>query len=256
MYISASRQHALRAVFGLLAEDMGEREIRERLGWQLLALLRADQFASFVWETDAQGTGGFGRRVALNMDDVNLDRYAAWYQYHDPITFKLQSCRHATRVTEVMPQRELMRTEFFNDFLARDGLYWGMNLHAFDGAQALGDLRIWRSRSHGDFDAEDKALLDLLEPAFAGALRRARHQHTTAPVPDASSTQAPLADKGAWALLSAREREVAQCVCNGMTDKQIAQRLNIGAPTVRTYLARIFDKLQIERRSALARWVH
>ena len=88
------------------------------------------------------------------MDPANLDGYGEWHQHHDPITFVLQAQRRATRVTEVMPQRELMRTAFFNDF-SRDGLHWGMNLHAFDGMQALGDLRIcaaqgargfWRSR--------------------------------------------------------------------------------------------------------------
>ena len=50
MYLSASEQHALRGIFALLAEDQGEGEIRERIGWALLDLLRADQFASFVWD--------------------------------------------------------------------------------------------------------------------------------------------------------------------------------------------------------------
>jgi len=141
MYLSASEQQALRGVFTLLARDDegGEREIRERLGHALLGLLRADQFASFVWDAER---GGFGSRVAINMAPANLDTYAQWHQHHDPITFVLQSRRRATRVTEVMPQRELMRTPFFNDFLARDGLHWGLNLHAFDGERALGDLRI------------------------------------------------------------------------------------------------------------------
>ncbi|MFS2056291.1 LuxR C-terminal-related transcriptional regulator [Variovorax sp. CT11-76] len=38
----------------------------------------------------------------------------------------------------------------------------------------------------------------------------------------------------------------------GLTDKDIARRMAVGVPTVRTYLRRIFDKLGIERRSALA----
>jgi DNA-binding CsgD family transcriptional regulator len=178
------------------------------------------------------------------MDPANLDSYAQWHQHHDPITFVLQSRRRATRVTEVMPQRELMRTAFFNDFLARDGLHWGMNLHAFEGERALGDLRIWRRKGRSDFGDHEKALLDLIEPAFAGALQRA--QRATAP--------ASGAREAAWALLSVREQEVARCVREGLTDKEIARRLAVGVPTVRTYLRRIFDKLGIERRSALAGW--
>lgn len=242
MYLTGPEQHALRGVFTLLAEDRDERETRERLGRALLDLLHADQFASFVWDA---ASGSFGARVALHMDPVNLDSYAQWHQHHDPITFVLQSRRRATRVTEVMPQRELMRTAFFNDFLARDGLHWGMNLHAFEDERALGDLRIWRRKGRGDFGDHEKALLDLIEPAFAGALQRAQRA--------AASTTA-LPAPATWALLSVREQEVARCVREGLTDKAIARRLAVGVPTVRTYLRRIFDKLGIERRSALAGW--
>ena len=237
MYLKASEQQALRNVFALLAEDRDGRETRERLGHALLDLLHADQFASFVWDDPS---GSFGERVAIHMDPANLDRYAQWHQHHDPITFVLQSRRRATRVTEVMPQRALMRTPFFNDFLARDGLHWGMNLHAFEGAQALGDLRIWRRKARGDFGDHEKALLDLIEPAFAGALRRAQ--------------RAAKSDTSAWTLLSAREQQVARAVREGLTDKEIARRMAVGVPTVRTYLRRIFDKLGIARRSALAAW--
>ncbi|MBT2321746.1 helix-turn-helix transcriptional regulator [Variovorax paradoxus] len=240
MYLSASEQHALRGIFALLAEDQGEREIRERIGWALLDLLHADQFASFVWDA---ASGSFGQRVALNMDPANLDRYAEWHQHHDPITFVLQSRRRATRVTEVMPQRALMRTPFFNDFLSRDGLHWGMNLHAFHGERALGDLRIWRCRGRGDFGEHEKALLDLVEPAFAGALRRAQLRPCIEAQPTAVRPQ-----------LSPREQQVARAVREGLTDKEIARRMTVGVPTVRTYLRRIFGKLGIERRSALAGW--
>ena len=240
MYLSASEQQALRGVFTLLARDeCGEREIRERLGHALLGLLRADQFASFVWDAER---GGFGSRVAINMAPANLDTYAQWHQHHDPITFVLQSRRRATRVTEVMPQRELMRTPFFNDFLARDGLHWGLNLHTFDGERALGDLRIWRRKERGDFGARETLMLDLIEPAFAGALRRAQQRTGGA----GSAAASP------WASLSAREQQVARAVREGLTDKDIARRMAVGVPTVRTYLRRIFDKLGIERRSTLA----
>jgi len=239
MYLTGSEQQALRGVFTLLAQDRGESDIRERLGWALLDLLHADQFASFVWNAES---GRFDGRVALNMDPANLDRYGEWHQHHDPITFVLQSHRRATRVTDVMPQRELMKTEFFTDFLSRDGLHWGMNLHAFEGSRALGDLRIWRRKGRGDFGDHEKALLDLIEPAFIGALQRA--QRTAAAV--------PMPAEAAWAALSAREQEVARAVCEGLTDKEIARRMAVSVPTVRTYLRRTFDKLGIERRSALA----
>ena len=243
MHLSTPEQAALKRTFALLAEDLGEREVRLTLGEALLELLRADQFASFVWDAQAQR---FADGVWLHMDAANLARYDAWFQYHDPITFKLQACRRATAVSEVMPHRELARTEFFNDFLARDGLHWGINLHAFDGDRALGDLRIWRARKRREFEPHDKALLDLVEPAFIAALRRAQRA-SPAPAPAVA-----IEPGEREAALSPREREVALAVLRGLTDKQIARELGLSVSSVRTYLGRLFDKTGATRRAGLA----
>lgn len=233
MMLSSNEQAALKRIFGLLAEDLHEREIRTRMGAALLDLLGADHFASYIWDARAQR---FANGLCLQMDPANLARYDAHFQFHDPITFALQSRRRATAVSEVMPHRELQRTEFFNDFLARDGLHWGINLHAYDDAHALGDLRIWRGRQRREFDDHDRALLDLIEPAFVAALKRCTGR----------------ADAAWTAGLSARERQVALCVGRGLTDKQIAQELDVGVATVRTYVERLFAKTGTQRRTALA----
>ncbi len=238
MFLSSTEQRALATCFSLLAEDLNEREIRERMGQATLVLFRAEYFASYIW---SEPSGCFAHPVAINMDPANLQRYEAWYQYRDPITFALQSRRHATLVSEVMPRNEFLKTEFFNDFLARDGLHWGINLHAFDGDEALGDLRIWRGRKGREFNHHDQQLLDLIEPAFVAALRRARR---SLPAPNLAGLPA--------AALSRREMEVARCVCRGLTDKEIARELAIALPSVRTYLQRLFDKLGVHRRAGLA----
>lgn len=241
MFLSGREQAALKRCFRLLAEGLGEREIRQQLGGELLELLGADHFASYVWDS---GSDRFSDRVMLNMSSGNLDHYEAWFMFRDPITFELQKRRHATAVSEVMPHRELARTEFFNEFLARDGLHWGINLHAFDGPTALGDLRIWRSRHRSDFEPRDKALLDLIEPAFVAALRRAGAARAEEP--------AAVAAPDLGASLSRREMEVARCVCRGLTDKEIARELALSLPSIRTYLQRVFSKLGVHRRAGIA----
>jgi DNA-binding CsgD family transcriptional regulator len=240
MQLSPIEQGQLAACFALLAQDLNEQDIRTRLGGQLLRLFRAEHFASYVWD---ETTGRFDHGVAINMDPGNLGRYESWYQYRDPITFRLQERRCATLVSEVMPRGELLRCEFFNDFLRRDGLHWGINLHTFDGAQALGDLRIWRGRSGREFSEHDRSLLQFIEPAFAAALRRARDARR----PEGNASEI------AMALLSPREAAVARCVGRGLTDKEIARELGIALPSVRTYLQRVFEKVGVHRRAALAR---
>jgi len=49
-------------------------------------------------------------------------------------------------------------------------------------------------------------------------------------------------------LLSARERDVVRCLADGLTNREIAQRLKLTEHTVKNYLFRIFDKLGVSSR--------
>ncbi|WP_443074400.1 helix-turn-helix domain-containing protein [Streptomyces sp. NBC_01462] len=49
--------------------------------------------------------------------------------------------------------------------------------------------------------------------------------------------------------LSTREREIAMLIGPGLTNKQIAARMNISIKTVETYLGRIFKKLGVKSRA-------
>ncbi|MBV8619010.1 MAG: helix-turn-helix transcriptional regulator [Curvibacter sp.] len=246
MYLSSRQLKAMSGLMQTLAEPYGEREIRARVARQVLDLLDAQYFASYVWQP---GPGRFDQRIDLNMDPANLMRYECHFQFHDPITLKMQSHRRAVRATDVMPQADLMRTEFFNDFLARDGLHWGVNLYAWDGPSNIGDLRVWRDRRHGNFSDEDLKLLDLLRPALVTALRQAQTREPTAAPRRLAGPGGPP-DPGA--ALSAREREVAELAALGLADKEIARRLGLSPATVRTHLDHVFRKLGVDRRGKLA----
>ena len=49
-------------------------------------------------------------------------------------------------------------------------------------------------------------------------------------------------------LLSARETDVVRCVAEGLSNREIAQRLTLTEHTVKNYLFRIFDKLGVSSR--------
>ena len=241
MYLTARQSATLSRVVALLAEPHEEAEIRHRLGALMLDLLGAQHYASYVWN---EARGCFDGGEHLNMDAANLLQYERYYQYHDPITLKLQQHRRAVRVTDVLAQARLTRTEFFNDFLARDGLHWGVNLYAWSGDRNIGDMRIWRDRRRENFDANDLAFLDLVRPAFVAALRRSRSEGAAPP-------QATRAAPSAAACLSEREREVADLAACGLHDKEIARRLGISITTVRTHIDHAFRKLGVTNRMLL-----
>ncbi|OON70109.1 response regulator [Hymenobacter sp. CRA2] len=52
-------------------------------------------------------------------------------------------------------------------------------------------------------------------------------------------------------LLSEREREVVVAIVDGLSDKQVAARLDLSVETVRTYVKRIYKKLQVGSRTEL-----
>jgi DNA-binding NarL/FixJ family response regulator len=53
-------------------------------------------------------------------------------------------------------------------------------------------------------------------------------------------------------LLSPQEQRILPLVAEGLTNKEIAQRLELSEKTVKNYLANMYSKLQIGRRSQVA----
>lgn len=246
MFLTAEQTRLLSQVVKVLAEPLDETSVRVRLGELLLRLLRADCYASYLWD---ETSGNFNGRIALNMSDDNLLAYETYYQFHDPITHRLRERGVPTRVTQILPQRELMKTEFFNDFLWRDGLYWGVNLYARIDEHGTGDMRIWRGRHGENFDETDLTLLQVITPAFGAALKRCR-----AGTGCSETYAGHLAD---WRIagLTEREKEIALLAAQGLPDKEIARRLAISFTTVRTHLEHAFRKLEIGNRVQLAAMV-
>jgi len=244
--LSARKTDLLCAIMADLTHSYDSREVRTRVGTRLLDLFEADFFASFVWNPEKKV---FEDRVTINMDPGNLDNYEKYFQFHDPITSKLQQRKRATAVNEIMDQPDLMRTEFFNDFLAHDGLYYGMNYYAYDGSRNIGDFRIWRGRGRDNFTRRDLQLLDAIGPAFTNAQKNilavnmaAREREKPEPGLDAVVARFKL---------TPRERIVAQAILSGKSDKAIAEAESVAFSTVRTHVQNLFQKLHVGSRTEL-----
>jgi DNA-binding NarL/FixJ family response regulator len=55
--------------------------------------------------------------------------------------------------------------------------------------------------------------------------------------------------------LTARETEIAQMILAGMSNKDIARRLNIGLATAKTHVHHLLGKLNLQRRGQAASWL-
>ena len=60
-----------------------------------------------------------------------------------------------------------------------------------------------------------------------------------------------VSQRGAIGTISDREQEIIDCVCQGLSNKEIAVRLALSSHTVKAHLNRIFRKLNITNRSKL-----
>ena len=210
-------------------EHLGPGEdVRTVILADVMRLVDGDFAASYVWDA---ALGRFDRACSVNMNPATLALYETHYQFDDPMTFKLRARRRATDVREVLPYPKLYHTEFFNDFLWRDGLHHGVNMYLFDDNRDLGDLRIWRAKGRPDFTQREIDILDALEPFLRKAIVRTII---------------------GCEQLTERERDVACLVARGCTDREIASILGIGFATVRTHLNRALRKQGCSNRTELA----
>ena len=235
-------------IMGELSAGHSSRDLRVCLCPLLRDLLNAEYLASYVW---SEGGRKVRRpRVALNMSDDNLSAYESYYQFRDPITPALQRRRRTTSVNEVISRPALERSEFFNDFLARDGLHYGINYYAYAGGANIGDLRIWRGSGKEDFSRREIEIVDAIGPAFTNAMRRALAREGGGG--SGASPGGPVERIARETKLTAREKEIALSAALGRTDMEIAQALGISVTTVRTHLKHIFAKLGVANRTRLA----
>jgi DNA-binding CsgD family transcriptional regulator len=196
---------------------------------QVMSLLRADFLASFRWNAQKSA---FEDPFVLNQDPENVARYLSWFQFHDPMSMKLRALWRPAFVEEVITRRQLCSSEFFNDFLKRDGMDHGINLFPQGSGRPPADLRVWRRASSPPFGAREIGLLVVINPY----LERAERELELDPM----------------AVLTSRERDVALLVARGCPDKDISRVLDIGFATVRSHLQKCFDKLHCANRAELA----
>ncbi len=247
MHLSTVQTRALGEVIRLLAEATDADSLRNELALPMLDLLQADTYVSMTWDTTSQR---FDRVKALNMSLDNLRSWDEHYRFIDPLTFPMMERRRPTLATQILNQHDLSRTEFFNDFLARDHMHWGVNVYVFANGECTGDMRIWRRRERGNFDANEIDALRLVEPAFAAALARLRWESSPASSLHVHESLTELLQRRS--ALSQREAEVSSLVMSGCPDKHIANRMGVGVPTVRFHLANAFRKLRVGNRTQLA----
>jgi len=123
-------------------------------------------------------------------------------------------------------------------------------------AATLEDLGAELTASDRDVavDVLDRALALYTELGAAWGARRVRSRLRELGVRRRLVTAEP--ETGGWAALTTAEVTVARLVAEGLTNREVAERLFVSPHTVNSHLRHVFSKLGITSRVELARVAH
>lgn len=240
--MSATQCRVLGELMALQAVSENLDIMRHELGSLMLQYLNADTYSSMLWNTEKKF---FERAVGVNETAQRLKSWSEYYRFIDPVTAPMMARRVATTATQILPQHELLRTEFFNDFLRPHNQYWGINIYFYNRDECVGDFRIWRKRARGDFDKDDAVRLNMLAPSMAACLGKMRRSRDKKEIKNDEPLQRLL-------QLSRREAEISCMIAEGLSDKCIAAALGISVTTVRFHLKNVFSKCRVVNRAGVA----
>ncbi|MGX7730172.1 response regulator [Rhodococcus sp. 2H158] len=133
------------------------------------------------------------------------------------------------RIRETSDTRVLVLTTFDVDEYVLGALRAGAAGFLLKSASAQELTDGIRRVAHGDGVLSPQVTRTVIAGLAAGAAE---------PVPPPSGVD----------LLTEREREVLDCLGEGLANQQIAERLNIGATTVKTHVSRVLAKLGVDSR--------
>lgn len=170
-----------------------------------------------------------------------LDEYERVGPGGDPVLEILPRARRPVASHELMPDRRWRRLPFYRT-LARAGLDRTLQAPLLDGGVLVGTLNVARPAGDPPFASHDRVALGLLSIHLAAAYRRAARFEALAP------PARPVLDE-----LTPRERQVAELVLAGLSNRAAAAALGVAESTVKELLARVYRKLGVHSRMQLAR---
>jgi len=230
--LTASEFTLFTEILWKLGTEKGTPELRQNILADIATLLRADFASSYIWDAK----NNLSKQAILwKLDQKVIREYDRIWQHADPITSTLRQRQKPTFVNEIITLADLKKTTYFNEFLQPYGLYHGLNVYFVRNGIDVGDFRIWRASDAVMFNAREKRILNILEPYICNAL--------------------PI-DLATRYLLTPREQEIVILVSKGLSDKEVANLLEIGFTTVRTHLKHAMQKIGCNNRTEMALLIH
>lgn len=186
----------------------------------------------------------------VNIPQKAIDEYEEYYYKIDDIKEKTFNQRTSIKSTDIMNYREWEKTEYFNDFLYSNRLYYlcGIDIHYQD--QLLGTIGLFRRKSDPDYSIKDLHILNTLKNQLSNQMYKLylidRMKNNKA-----EQIGLKLESSENKFDLTERELEVIDHVIDGKNNRQLADELFISINTVKKHLNNIFRKTEVTNRTEL-----
>jgi DNA-binding CsgD family transcriptional regulator len=196
---------------------------------------------------DVRG-GSRSASVLRHMAPFSPDEIAEWRRLipsHPYSQWHLTAPLGTSRVTDVLDLREFERTEIYQTLMQARGQRFqaGLLFGQQDGDVTL--LSLWRADL--DFTDGEIETLEVARRVLVAGMEQcaARERTLLWAGPDLDGSP-----------LTPRQTQVAALVAQGLTNEQIARKLDISARTVRKHLEDVFAATGCRSRTGVALWWH
>jgi len=122
-----------------------------------------------------------------------------------------------------------------------------------DSSKREAILQAFRAGARGIFSRHDsvETLSKCIRSVYEGQIWANSQQMSYAVEALASSPMVRAVDANGLSLLSKREMDVVRSLAEGLTNREIAERLGLSQHTIKNYLFRVYDKLGVSSRLEL-----
>jgi len=135
-----------------------------------------------------------------------------------------------------------------DDFLAANNICYLAGVQLIYNRKVLADITIHRTAKQRDFDDGEMQLLKMLGEHMQYIFAKLKNSRDTSQN-DNNQQDAPV--NQSMSVFTSREAEILLLLSQGLSNKEIGERLFISTETVKTHLKKLFTKMSVRSRTEL-----
>ncbi len=169
------------------------------------------------------------------------------YQVHRKKVYSTDSLRVVDRALDLLDFGK-WGTKEREEFLVANRIYYLAGVQLMHSRKVLADITIHRTERQRDFDESEMQLLKMLGEHMQYIYSKLKNANNTE---QGDKNQQEVASGQSLSTFTAREAEILLLLAQGLSNREIGERLFISTETVKTHLKKLFAKMSVRSRTEL-----